>query len=220
MNGNAAYREPVNPRVFLALVAGLLAMAIVFAGFAGTATAAPLSKDGKIYACYKVKGKPKGAMRIVRSSKARCKRGERKVAWSAVAANGQSGTPGQAGEAGQSGSSGSDGSGSSEVALKTEIAALSLKLEALEGVLGGITNGDLEGVLTTVDDLSGILAGVDNEDLLGAVAAVPLVETVCGQVEDLTGQSNSLLGLLDVLDALNVLSLPTALPTFAVCPTP
>jgi len=49
---------------------------------------------------------------------------------------------------------------------------------------------------------------------------VPLVETVCEQTEALTGRSNALLTLLDTLDALNVLSLPAALPTFDVCPAP
>lgn len=38
-------------------------------------------KDGKIHACYKVKGKPRGALRVVKGRKGRCRRGERKVSW-------------------------------------------------------------------------------------------------------------------------------------------
>ena len=213
MSKNAAFRESVKPRSAPLAIAVLLSSVLLLVGLGGTASAAPPGKNGTIHACYKVKGKPKGAMRVVMSAKARCRRGERKVAWSAVGPGGQAGSPGQVGTGGQSGTSGSDGSGAGEVALKTEIAALNLKVEALEGVLEGVTNGDLKGAL-------GTLQGLDNEELLGAVAATPLVETVCGQAEALTGQSNALLTLLDTLDTLDVLSLPAALPTFEACPEP
>jgi hypothetical protein len=42
----------------------------------------PGGKNGTIQACYRVKGKPKGALRVVPAQQ-RCKRGERKVVWSA-----------------------------------------------------------------------------------------------------------------------------------------
>lgn len=83
-------------------------------------------------------------------------------------------------------------------------------MQALEGILQGITNGDLTGMLATLN-------GVTNPELLNAIGSVPLVEEVCSQTEELTGRSNALLGLLDTL---NVLSLPAALPTFNVCPAP
>ncbi len=220
MNRNAAFREPVNPRLLLVSIALLLSTAMVLVGLVGTASAAPLSKDGKIYACYKVKGKPKGAMRIVRSSKARCKRGERKVAWNAVPVGSQAGTPGQAGSAGQSDGSGSDGSGSNEAALKTEVAALSMRLEALEGVLAGVTNGDLKGML-------GTLQGLDNEDLVGAVNAVPVVDALCEQTPELVDQVNgvgsAMGGLVSVLNGtilgpiFGSVSVPAALDPFS-CP--
>jgi hypothetical protein len=129
-------------------------------------------------------------MRVVNSSRARCRRGERKVAWSV---GGSSGTANQGGQ-GQAGLNGS--AGGSEAALKDQIDALTLRVEALEGILRGITNGDL----------------------LKAIGSVPLLEEVCTQTEELTGRSNALLGLLDTLDALNVLFLPVALPSFSVCP--
>lgn len=36
----------------------------------GAAGAAPIGKDGRIFACYKVKGKPKGALRVLINRKA------------------------------------------------------------------------------------------------------------------------------------------------------
>jgi hypothetical protein len=164
---------------------------------------------------YKVKGKPKGTLRVVGVQK-RCKRGERKVVWNAAGQGGQSGSAGQNGSSGsgQQGRAGSNGTSSpNEVALKTEIASLNVKVDGLEKVLEGITHGDLTGVLSTLN-------GVTNPELQNAIGSVPLLEEVCGQTEELTGRSNSLLGLLDTLDALNVLSLPLALPTFNVCPAP
>jgi len=168
-----------------------------------------VGQDGQIHACYRVKGKPKGALRVVQSARARCRRGERKAAWSVA---GSSGIASQGGQGAQ-GQAGANGSVGDEAALKAQIGALTLKVEALEGILQGITNGDLTGMLATLN-------GVTNPELLSAIGSVPLVEEVCGQTEELTGRSNALLGLLDTLDALSVLSIPAALPTFDVCPGP
>jgi hypothetical protein len=168
-----------------------------------------VGQDGQIHACYRVKGKPKGVLRVVQSAKTRCRRGERKAAWSATGSSGIA-SQGAQGTQGQAGTSGSNGD---EAALKAQVGALSLKVEALEGILQGITNGDLTGMLAT-------LSGVTNPELLGAIGSVPLVEEVCGQTEELTGRSNALLGLLDTLDVLNALSIPAALPAFNVCPAP
>lgn len=166
--------------------------------------------DGQIHACYRVKGKPKGALRVVRSARAHCRRGERKATWSVAPSSGATSQGGQ-GAQGQAGASGS--AGSDEAALKAQVGALSLRVEALEGILQGITNGELTGVLAT-------LSGVTNPELANAINSVPLVEEMCGQTEELTGRSNALLGFLDTLDALNVLAMPAVLPTFNVCPAP
>jgi hypothetical protein len=169
-----------------------------------------VGQDGQIHACYRVKGKPKGALRVVQSARAHCRRGERKATWNV---GGSAGTASQGGQGAQ-GQAGAGGSASdNEEALKAQVGALSLKVEALEGVLQDITNGDLTGMLAT-------LSGVTNPELQSAIGSVPLIEEVCGQTEELTGRSNALLGLLDTLDALNVLSLPGVLPTFDVCPAP
>jgi hypothetical protein len=212
MNSNAAPQAGLKARTILV---GLAAAAMLLALFVGSSAAAgPIGKDGTIHACYRVKGKPKGAMRVV-PVKARCKRGERKVAWSAAGPGGQSGAAGQAAPAGsgQQGQAGSDGSSPNEVALKTQISSLNVKVDGLEKILEGITHGDLIGTLATLD-------GVTNPELLGAIGSVPLVEEVCGQTEELTGRSDAILGLLDTLDLANLLSIPSALPTFDACPTP
>ncbi len=212
MNSNAAPQAGLKARFILV---GLAAAAMLLALFVGSSAAAgPVGKDGTIHACYRVKGKPKGAMRVV-PVKARCKRGERKVAWSSVGQGGQSGAAGQAGAAGggQQGQTGSDGSSPNEVALKTQISSLNVKVDDLEKILEGVTHGDLVGTLATLD-------GVTNPELLGAIGSVPLLEDVCGQTEELTGRSDAILGLLDTLDLANLLSIPSALPTFDVCPAP
>ena len=241
MTKNIAFRSSFNPRSGLVPVVLLAAGALLLAVVDGTAAARPLVKDGQIHACYRVKGKPKGELRVVPSARVRCGRGERKVAWSAVGSSGFPGASSQGdqgaqgqGAQGQPGASGS--AAPDDAALKAQVSALSLKVESLEGLLAGIAAGDLSGLLPRVSGLEGVLSGVDNEGLkhavdtvkdvtgdklLEAVKAVPLLSDVCTQTKELTDRSNLVLGLLNTLDALNVLSLPVALPEFnKVCPGP
>jgi hypothetical protein len=175
MRKNAAFRGFARSRPRLIALASLAVGALLLAGLAETAAArGPLGRDGKIHACYRVKGKPKGALRVVRNARTRCRRGERKTSWSIASSPGTA-SQGAQGQAGASGSGGPD-----EAALKAQIGALALRVEALEGMLQG----------------------------------------VCEQTEELTGQSNALLGFIDALDPLDVLSLPGALPAFNACPAP
>lgn len=171
MNKQAVSNTRVNAS--LALFAATAVLLVALVGTAGAAS--PVGKDGKIHACYRVKGKSKGSIRVVPAAK-RCKRGERKVVWSAAGSGGQAGTGGQTGATGQTGSAGQAGAtgqqgqsgtngSSNEVALKTEIASLTLKLEGLEGILGGVTHNDLLNLQAT-------LGGLTNGELLGSVDAV------------------------------------------------
>ncbi len=183
MGKNAAFHGFVNYRRLSIFLAALAAGAVLIASIGGSASAKrPIGKDGTIHACYRVKGKPKGALRVVPSARTRCRRGERKTAWS-VSPPVTSTTAGSAGSQGPSGAAGS--AGADEAALKAQVGALSLRVEALEGILQGITNGDLTGML-------GVLQGVTNEDLLAAVGAVPAVESLCEQSEALTEQVDDL----------------------------
>lgn len=204
MNPIAAPHAPV--KALLALLAAAVILLVAMVGTAGAAP--PIGKDGKIHACYRVKGAPKGTLRVVPGQ--RCKRGERKVVWSIAGSGGQAGTNGQAGtiasgQQGQSGASGSNGAdGSNEVALKTEITSLSLKLEALEDLLQGVDKGDLTGLLARVNGLEGVLDGVTNSDLTGAV------DTLEGLTNaDLTGALDTLEGVTNTELLDTVASLPS-----------
>ncbi|HEY6730473.1 MAG TPA: hypothetical protein VI039_05555 [Solirubrobacterales bacterium] len=186
----------------------LLILALLgFLAFSATASAAPpVARDGKIYACYKAKGKGKGTLRLVRNGKVRCQRKWKKVSWYArgvsgapvlVAPVGPKGDPGPQGEQGTAGN---------------------VVVTALEGKVSEL--------LTRVQSLEGVLSGVTNGDLLNAVDVVPLVANICERTEALTDQTTALgstLGSLNTL--LNTLLLgfspvqvPTALTEFN-CPS-
>jgi len=191
------------PLLILALL-GLLA-------FSSTASAAsPVAKDGRIYACYKVKGKAKGTVRLARSAKAGCPRKWKKVSWYA---NGSAGPglvapPGPAGPKGDTGPQGEQGA---------------------PGTAGNVVVEQLEDkvteLLTRVESLEAVLKGVTNAELLNAIGLVPVVGALCEQTEDLNGQTTALgttLGSLNtVLDTLllgfSPIEVPTALPGFS-CP--
>jgi hypothetical protein len=118
MNGRA--RSSLHPVVGVALVTVLL-----LAVLAGSASAHKIvGRDGKIHACYKVKGKPRGALRAVRG-RAKCRRGERKVAWTVAGA--------QSGAAGLAGAPGTD---AAIGALSARMDALEARVEKLEALVG------------------------------------------------------------------------------------
>ena len=203
-------------RLALALVAIATASVLVLTG---SAAAKPLiGKDGKINACYRVKGKPKGELRVVKSAKARCRRGERKVAWVVSGAVGSAGAPGEIGATGHSGAQGSDGtSGTSSTAtLEEKVLGLTERVK------------ELEGITERVEDLEGILGDLNNAQLLAAVNSVPLVETLCGEVTGVIAQTNLLRGsvgsLVSTLSGsllgpiFGSVGLPPALPETLSCP--
>lgn len=224
MKANAVPQADVKSRIGLALCA-LVAVGLISALFAGSALAAPIAKNGKVNACYKVKGKAKGAMRVVPANK-KCRKGERKLAWSVAGTPGPSGQDGAKGANGANGATGATGAPGAaaignEAALQAKIAGLTVKVEGLEGILAGVTNGDL---LTTVNKLTGI-TGLELSD---AVGTLPVVNSLCSQTTLLTSQLNLVqggvagLGLNGVLTGLggllNIPSLP-ALLTAYTCPS-
>jgi hypothetical protein len=188
----------------LAASLALLAVAALFAGLCGSASAAkPVGKDGKIHTCYKAKGKAKGSLRVVPAGK-KCMKGWRKLAWTAastsISTSGQAGASGSSGTSssqssgtgGSNGGNGSDGGDGangtngtdSTAVLETKVATLSLKVDTLDGVLDGVTNGELNGVVKTLD-------GVTGAELSEALGTVPVLEDVCTQVSGLTGGLDS-----------------------------
>lgn len=195
----------IRARTPLTLILLALAGMLLWSSSAG---AAPfVSKDGKIHACLKAKGKGKGTLRVVRNGKVRCPKKWRKVSWNAAGQAGPQGQPGAAGAPGATGQQGERG---------------------LSGTAGNVVVTELEDkvteLLTKVESLETILAGVTNTDLKEAIAAVPAVDALCTQADALTDQTTalgtSLSGLSTIVDTLTVLglpSIPTALPPFE-CP--
>ena len=198
MNANAApqaksgFRFGVSLSLLTAVVGLLTGLVLV-----GPATAASPVKNGQVRACYKVKGKPKGAMRAVKGK--RCRRGERRLTWSVVGpagaagaagsqgstgSQGPQGAPGVKGNPGTAGTAGGSGAGTSLTNLETKVASLSLEVKTLEDLLEGVSGGDLSGLLAK---LNGISATQLNE----AVGAVPTVDSLVPKVSDLEGLLNS-----------------------------
>lgn len=229
METQAAPRQPAFG-IQAALIAALAAI-IAALCLAGPAEAAKqrnrvVGQDGKIHACYRVKGKPKGMVRVVRGKRHRCRRGERRVAWSVQTVQGAPGVNGAPGQAGATGATpgGSSSSSPADVAgMEAQIASLTFKLDALEGVLGGLDKGDLLGLVNKVTNLEGLLSGIEpgdltgalgvldgvtNADLLETIGALPLLGQVCSQTSGLTSALNqvlnllTLIGLPDPLDAI------------------
>ena len=214
MNSNAVPQTSLKARFLVAL----LAAAMLLACFgAAAAVAAPVGSDGQIHACYRVKGKPKGALRVVAGARTHCKRGERKAVWSVAGQSGQAGRAGDTGSTGaaQPGDNGSNGTSASEAALKAQISGLTLKVDSLESLLQGVTDGDLSGLLARVGGMEGLLEGVEpgdlanvlstlegvtNEKLQETIDALPLLNEVCAQSAALTTALNTTLaGLVAIL---------------------
>ena len=87
------------PRLAYAdVVATICLVALIGAG--AVAAVAQTGSQAKLAACYKTKGKTKGAMRFLTKAAAKCKKGEKKVSWNQVGTQGAVGARGAAGAAG------------------------------------------------------------------------------------------------------------------------
>lgn len=220
-----------------ATVVAICALVLSMAG-AGTAAARPIGSNGVINACFKAKGKNKGALRVV-SNRGGCKRlrgGWRPMSWSvngSSGGSGQSGAPGASGGAGQAGPKGDTGpegtqgaAGQVEKSLletiqsqSTQINSLSKEVTDLTGEVLNLESG-LSGLGVDVLDLEGDLTGLSGDvtDLEGTV------DDACDQLSAVTDQSDELLGAfgdLSLNNALQILggvlevpTLPAALGTF------
>jgi hypothetical protein len=153
----------------------------------------PIAKDGKIYACFKAKGRGKGTVRVIRNAKVRCPRKWRKMAWNATVRPGPQGSAGAAGAAGPGGQQGPAG-GTSSLAVKGLEDKVSELLTRIEG---------LEDLIPTVQSLC-----TQAEVLTDQVNAVETALSGLG----LNGVLTTLGGLLEIP------ALPGALPSFN-CPT-
>jgi hypothetical protein len=208
-------------RLGVLALALLAAAAICVSALVTDAGAVKLvGKNGQVYACYKAKGKRKGAVHLV-AKKGKCHKGEKKISWNSV------GPAGKSGESGENGSNGVNGAGGESGAngvagvqtLEKQVNQLTSKLTSLEGVLKGISNTELTGALAK-------LQGISPVQLQEAVASLTKVNALCSQTSKLTSQSNALSESVGGLKLLNVLPgvelekavpLPTPLSAFS-CP--
>jgi hypothetical protein len=192
----------------------LLATAALFAAvIVGEASGALVGKDGRVYACYKAKGKRKGAVRLV-AKKGKCHKGEKKVSWSATGPSGENGGNGENGVGGEGGAGGEKGTTGTQ-GLEKQVQSLTTKVTSLESVLKGITNTELLGAL-------GKLQGVSGAGLQEAVAKIPVVNTLCAQSAKLTEQSNGMAAAVEGISLVGITvlellvpQLPAALPKFS-----
>ncbi len=166
-------------------VIATVAASVLFLWTAGAASAAKfLGANGVIHACFKAKGKNKGAVRVV-AAKHACKRmrGWRPLSWSANGSSGQAarveggqqgpqGNPGPEGKAGQAGAAGQVEKSLLETVQSqtTQINALSAQVTDLSGKVL-----DLEGTVGDTCDQLELLTDQSNEildSLLGSTVAV------------------------------------------------
>jgi hypothetical protein len=193
------------------LVVALFAAAALCAMLATDAGAVKLvGKDGRVYACYKAKGKRKGAVRLV-PKKVKCRKGERKISWNGAGRAGEAGSGGENGENGTGGETGAAGETAATVkGLEGRIAQLTSKVTSLEGVLKGITNTELLGALTK-------LQGISGTQLQETVASLADVKALCTQATKLTSQLNTVGGLFGAFTIPPLLGIvvPTAPPSLA-----
>ena len=152
-----------SSRCGLLAIVGLMSLAL-----AGNAVAAPaIGKGGKISACYRVKGKAKGAMRVVPAKQAAA--GTANESWPGAsparlarqAPMAAAGAQGQSGANGAQGQPGSDGtSGTGEAALETKIADLTVKIASLENILNGVDGTELTETINGLPVLETTVSGL------------------------------------------------------------
>ncbi|HTR74915.1 MAG TPA: collagen-like protein [Solirubrobacterales bacterium] len=218
----------------LAVLVAVLVGAVLALG-AGGATV--VGKDGKVYACYKAKGKSKGSVRLV-AKKAHCRHGEKKVSWNAVGPAGETGKTGDSGPVGERGPAGERGppgqDGSSDLsALEERITNLTSTVAALEPLIGKVATlestldakvTELEGVITKVTGLETKLQGISATELKAAVESVADVNALCAQAATLTTRANelgtaisgiSLLGVIPGVLEVLVPAVPASLGSFS-----
>jgi hypothetical protein len=170
-------------RIGVVALALLAAAALCVALVANAGAAKLVGKDGKVYACYKAKGKSKGAVRLV-TKKGKCRKGEKKVSWNAAGPAGEAGQSGENGSGGENGTSGETGAAGVK-GLEQKVTALTSKVTSLESVLKGITNTELLGALSK-------LQGISGTQLQETVASLADVKALCTQATALTSQANAL----------------------------
>ncbi len=190
MREKAVFQRRISRQGTSLALAPLVLVVLLVAGLTGSASAAQVvGKDGRVYACYKAKGKQKGSVKLV-AKKARCGKKERKVSWAVAGPQGPQGAAGAAGAAGLTGPGGPAGAtgpqGAPGPGSGTQVGELLTRIEVLEGTLDGVTNDALTKALATVN-------GITNAELNALLDGLPTLEsTVTGLGNTVTGLSSDL----------------------------
>jgi hypothetical protein len=168
-------------RLYPALTAVLLAGALAFLIAAPPAEAGRLVVRGaKIKACYKVKGKQRGTIRLV-GARQRCRRGERKVVWNVRGRRGAVGARGLQGLQGLSGPAGSVDSSLLSIIdqQSSQIETLTTQVSDLTSQLGGLDTtltaacGQLDTLTDQSNALSTTVGNLSLNGVLGGLIVVP-----------------------------------------------
>lgn len=112
----------------------VLFVALAFLAPAASAARPLVAKDGKIHACYKFRGKHKGALRVVHGPRVRCRKKWRKVAWYVRPPIGSQSAPGPQGIPGPPGPIDT----ASVEALENKVTDLLNRVENLETAVGSL----------------------------------------------------------------------------------
>jgi uncharacterized protein YoxC len=208
----------------LTTVAALSALVFSTVG-AGAASAQSFGKDGTIHACYKAKGKNKGALRVVPASRAcRKLRGFRPLSWGAdstAGGAGQSGSQGAAGSGGDVGQPGPEGKqgtpGAASQVEKSLIDTVDSQTKQINSLTKEVTDLtdevlDLEGDVTTLTSGLGSVEGNVTSLTSGLTNLKDTTGETCEQVEAVTEQSDKILSSLlgsSVAILGNLLNVPT-----------
>jgi hypothetical protein len=198
----------VSLRIGASTTAAVLLGALLFATVgASPAGAQPFGRDGVIHACFKAKGRNRGALRVV-ASQGGCRklRGWRPMSWSATGFSGgaggagprgATGVEGPAGEPGPRGETGQQGvAGEVEQSLLDTVQSQTSQIEALTEEVSDLANEvvDLEETVESAcakipllaehsDETAAALVGSSVGGILGAVFNVPNPPDPLGTVE-------------------------------------
>ncbi len=164
----------------------LLILALLgFLAVSSTASAAyPIAKDGKIYACFKTKGKGKGAVRVIRSPKVRCPRKWRKMAWNATVRpgpEGPAGATGATGGTGERGIPGTDGNVAVEN-LEGKVAELLTRIEVLEELIPTVQTlcSQVETLTAQLNSVESAVEGLGLNAVLTTLGGILEIPTLPG----------------------------------------
>jgi len=188
-------------------------MLVALIAATGSASASsPIGRDGVVHACYIVKGKKKGTIRVVpRAASCKKRDGQRAIAWSMGGPDGTKGAVGPQGAGSTPGSSGTNGANGVAGVLGP---ADQIEKSVLETIQTQSTV--IDELTQQVTTLETSLVGVEGT-LEGACTQLTNVTKQTGLLEGVVGNLSLNGTLLGLGGLLNVPALPTPLGTFA-CP--